>query len=137
MSKSERASPGGCHRLVHLADAPLGVGVGAFFFAPDRGGQHQVGELRGRRWMIAVLHHQEIEIRKRLPQHILIGKGDQRIGRDDPQRPNLLAHRRFDDIRIRQAALGGKPRFVDVPQRGQLLPILRVSRTCDSPACWK
>ena len=64
MSKSERASPGGSHRLVHLADAALGVGVGAFLFAPDRGGQNQIGQFRGGRRMVAILHDQEVEIRQ-------------------------------------------------------------------------
>ena len=62
MSKSDRASPGGSTARIHLADAALGVGVGAFLFAPDRGGQHQVREFGGRRGMKAVLHDQEVEV---------------------------------------------------------------------------
>ena len=46
---------------VDLADAPLGVGIGAFLFAPDCGGQHEVGEVAGGRWIKAILHDQELD----------------------------------------------------------------------------
>ena len=46
---------------IRFADAALGVGVGAFLFAPDGGGQDEVGEVAGGRGVEAVLHDEELD----------------------------------------------------------------------------
>jgi len=52
-----RASLGhGLDGLVDFADAAFRVCVGALFFAPDRGGENEVGQLGRGRWMVAILH---------------------------------------------------------------------------------
>ena len=91
-------------RAIDLADAPLGVGVGAFLLAPDRRRQHQVRELGGRRRVIAVLHDQELEPFERLLQRAEVRERDDRVGGDDPERADASFERRFDDVGIREAA---------------------------------
>ena len=85
------------------ADAALGVRVGAFLLAPHRGGQHQVRVLGRRRRVIAVLHDEELEALERLLQRLEIGKRDDRIGRDDPKRTDLLANSSFYNVWIGQS----------------------------------
>src|SRR4029450_13930385 len=47
--------------------------------------------------MEPVLDHEEIEPLERLLQHTQVGERDDRIGADDPERPDPAIERRFDD----------------------------------------
>ena len=80
----------GLHRAIDFADAPLGVGIRAFFLAPDRGGKNQVRQFRSRRRMKPVLNNQEVKFSRPCLSTSMIGKETNRISRDDPQRANFL-----------------------------------------------
>ena len=126
MSKSERASPGGSHGAVDLADAPLGVGVGAFLLAPDRRRQHQVR--RARRSASDGSRPARPGTRApRAPAAATPRLGNETIGlvaMIQSARMRLL-ERRLDDVGIGQAARGRNPIDRHVPERGQLLAIRR------------
>ena len=111
---------------VRLADAPLRVRVGPFLLTPDRRRQHEIGVLRRRRRMKAVLNDQELEAFERLLQHAEIRERDDRIRRDDPQRADPLVERRFDDVRVGETACRRNPFDRHVPERAQVRAIGRV-----------
>ncbi len=137
MSKSGRASPGGATRTFDLADAALGVGVGAFFFAPDGGGEDEVGEVAGGRGVEAVLHDEELDAAQGLLEHGVVGEGDGGVGGDEPERFDAAGDGAFDDVGIGEAARGGDAVDVDVPECGEVFAVLRRCRTCDSRAGWR
>ena len=119
---------------IHLAHAAFGVGVGAFLLAPDRRRQHQVGQFGRRRRMEAILHDQKFEVPQRLLQHVDIGKRDQRVRGDDPERANLSGDGGFDDVGIRQAALRGNALGVRCSTYGPARRGAPRIRICDSRA---
>ena len=110
-------------RGVHLADTPLRVRVRSFLFTPDRRRQHQVRELARRRRMKPVLHDEELDGLERLFEHTQIGKRDDRIRRDDPERANAPIERSLDDVRVGKTPRGRQPIHRKVPQGGQLLAV--------------
>ena len=63
-----------CGDAIHFADAPLGVGIGTFLLAPDRGGQNEVGEVAGRRGMKAILNDQKLDAAQRLFENRVVGE---------------------------------------------------------------
>ena len=84
MSKSERASPGGATTAIHFADTALGVCIGTFLLAPDRGGQDEMREVAGGRGMKAVLHDEKLDVAQRLLEHVVVGEGDSGVRGDKP-----------------------------------------------------
>ena len=122
---------------VGFADAPLGVGVGAFFFSPDGGGEDEVGEVAGRRGVEAILHDEKVDTAQRLLEEGVVGERDGGIGGDEPERFDLAGDRGFDDVGVSEAARSGNAVHVDVPEASQVFAIFASYRICDSLEGWK
>src|SRR5579863_1199800 len=74
--------------------------------------------------MKTILDDEEIQIPETLLEHVDVGKGDQRIGADDPESANLSRYGSFDDVRIGKAASCGDAIDWQTPQPPELLSIL-------------
>ena len=109
---------------VHLADPALRVRIGAVLLAPHRRREHEVGELGGRRRVKRVLDDEEFEILEGLLERAQVRKGDDRVGRDDPERSDASIERGLDDVGIGEPPGGWNPFDGHVPQGGEGLAIL-------------
>src|SRR4030095_10377997 len=76
--------------------------------------------------VISVLHDEEIERLERLAERAEVGKRDNWVGGDDPQRPYASVERRLDDVGIRQAARARNALLGHAPELCQLAPIVGV-----------
>src|SRR4051794_1437231 len=108
---------------VDFANSALGVRVSSLLLAPDSGGKNEVGQFCCRREMKAVLNNEEVEIAQRMPQHIDVGKGDDWIGADDPERADFSSYRCFNNVGIGEPARGGDASWIDVPDARQLVAV--------------
>lgn len=89
---------------VHLADAPLGVGVGAFLFAPDGGGEDEVGELAGGGGVEAILDDEEVDGAQGLLEKGVVGEGDGGVGGNEPQGLDAAGDGGLDDVGVGEAS---------------------------------
>ena len=83
--------------LLHDADAPLGVDERAVLFAGRGCGQHEVGELRGLRCRVHVLHDEEVELCEYAGQRVAVDPGMGGVGRDHPETLDLSRVDRLED----------------------------------------
>ncbi len=119
--------PGRGHGLLGQVHGAVGVGERAGLLAPQRRGQHHVGQFGGL-GEVGVGDHHEHRVTAQDPAHpVEVGQGHGRVGPGDPQQP----HRALLGVAEDLHGVGGRPGVRDgllghVPQLGQFAHVPRV-----------